>query len=107
VSRLGTLLAERLPEGGGGTELNSFTPAIINHLPDDIRLPVIGAFSEALMPLFTWMVPLALIAVVVLLFVKAKPLSTTVEGDIMIEALAEGQLIINEDDAPGRVDKQY
>ncbi|GAB2829554.1 MDR family MFS transporter [Alpinimonas psychrophila] len=99
VSRLGTLLAEKLPEGGGaGTELNSFTPDIIIHLPQAVRLSVTQAFNEALIPVFTWMVPLAIVAILVLSFVKAKPLSTTVEDDIMIEALAEGQLIINEDD---------
>jgi len=106
VSRLGTLLAENLPKGGGaGTELNSLTPDIINNLPDAVRLPVILSFNEALMPVFTWMVPLALVAVVVLMFVKAKPLSTKVEDDIMIEAIAEGQLIMNADDEPGRVDR--
>ena len=99
VSRLGTLLTEKLPEGGGGTELNSFTPDIVSNLPDAVRLTVIEAFNEALIPVFTWMVPLALVAVVVLLFVKNKTLSTTVEDDIMLEAIAEGQLIINEDDS--------
>lgn len=99
VSRLGTLLAEKLPDGGGaGTELNSFTPDIIIHLPEAVRLPVTQAFNEALIPVFTWMVPLAIVAIIVLSFVKAKPLSTTVEDDIMIEAIAEGQLIIDEDD---------
>ena len=106
VSRLGTLLAENLPAGAGaGTELNSLTPTIINNLPDAVRLPVILSFNEALMPVFTWMVPLALVAVIVLMFVKVKPLSTTVEGDIMLEALAEGQLIMNPDDEPGRINR--
>jgi EmrB/QacA subfamily drug resistance transporter len=100
VSRLGTLLSEKLPEGGGGTELNSFTPDIISNLPDALRVPVIQAFNEALIPVFTWMVPLAIVAVIVLAFVRVKPLSTTVEDDIMFEALAEGQLIMDENDVP-------
>ncbi len=109
VSRSSTMLATVLPapaEGEAGVTFNSFTPEIIRNLPEDVRLPVIGAFNEALMPLFGWMVPLALVSVAVLLFIKAKPLSTKVEGDIMPEALAEGQLIMNDDDEPGRVDKR-
>jgi EmrB/QacA subfamily drug resistance transporter len=110
VSRLATLLAERLPapaKGEASPSFNSLTPEIIQNLPDAVRLPVIGAFNDALMPLFTWMLPLALVSVAVLLFVKAKPLSTTVEGDIMIEAIAEGQLIMNDDDEPGRVNRPF
>lgn len=89
---VGSVFATRLAEGlhehldglgdaaaSAGEASNSFTPALINGLPDAIRIPIIESYNEALLPIFAFMVPLAVGAVISLLFVKQKELATTVE----------------------------
>jgi EmrB/QacA subfamily drug resistance transporter len=100
VARLTSLLLERLPQaatssGGGNTSL---TPAIVAALPEPIRQIIIGAYNEALVPIFVFMVPLGLIAAVLLVFVKENPLATEIEHEITAESLAEGQVLITEFD---------
>jgi EmrB/QacA subfamily drug resistance transporter len=97
ASRLTELLAEKLPAGtgsDGGT--HSITPAIVSALPDAIRIPIIESYNEALIPIFVYMVPLALIAVVLLCFIPEKPLVTRISKEIPAESLAEGQLLMTE-----------
>lgn len=81
VQRLGELIAEKLPDaaqlGGGGS--NSLTPDAVAHLPEAIRVPIIESYNEALLPIFLFMIPLAVIAFVVLLFVKETSLATRIE----------------------------
>jgi len=76
--------------GGGNTATgssNSFTPAIVRELPAAVRGVIIGAYNDALTPVFLYMVPLIIIAVVLLCFVHEKPLATTIERDIGPESL--------------------
>jgi len=97
ASRLSTLVAEKLASSGGdgaGTATNSFTPAIVNALPDALRLPILDAYNEALMPVFVFLAPLAVVSAVALLFLKAKPLATSVQDEAVLEGLAEGQLLV-------------
>ncbi|MDO8308183.1 MAG: MDR family MFS transporter [Actinomycetota bacterium] len=102
VARLTGLLAERLPadamaSSGGSTSLR---PAVIAGLPEPIHSIVIGAYNEALVPIFVFIVPLGLLAAVLLYFVHETPLATQIEHEIPAESLAEGQLLITEyDDA--------
>ena len=87
VARLTQLLTDRMP-GGGSTAAgssNSFTPAIVRELPAAVRGVIIGAYNDALTPVFLYTVPLILIAVVLLCFIKEKPLATTIERDISPE----------------------
>jgi len=89
VARLTQLLTDRMP-GGGNTATgssNSFTPAIVRELPAAVRGVIIGAYNDALTPVFLYMVPLIIIAVVLLCFVHEKPLATTIERDIGPESL--------------------
>ncbi|HEV7184647.1 MAG TPA: MDR family MFS transporter [Leifsonia sp.] len=83
VARLTQLLTERMPAGGSaaGGSSNSFTPAIVKALPGPIRDVIVGSYNDALTPVFLSMVPLVLVAVIVLLFVKEKPLATTIERE--------------------------
>lgn len=95
TTRLADELLRRLPNAGsleGG--MNSLTPDAVHHLPAAVQNHVVHAYNDALAPLFLYMVPLALIAFVLLLFVKEVPLATTIERDIMPESLAEGQLLV-------------
>ena len=59
------------------------TPAVVRNLPEAVRGVIIGAYSDALTPVFAYMVPLILLAVVLLCFVREQPLATTIERDIV------------------------
>ncbi|MEV7960720.1 MDR family MFS transporter [Oerskovia paurometabola] len=99
IARLTTLLAEKFPQGtgsAGGT--GSLTPDLVQSLPDGVRALVIESYNEALVPLFLYMVPLAVIAAIALCFVHEKPLATSVEHEIAAESLAEGQLLVSDAD---------
>lgn len=45
------------------------------------------------------MVPLALIAAVLMCFIKETPLATAIEHDVLSESIAEGNILITADDA--------
>jgi EmrB/QacA subfamily drug resistance transporter len=89
VAKLTDLLATRMPSTGGsvGGGSNSFTPAVVRDLPSAVRDIIIGAYNDALTPVFLYMVPLVIVAVILLAFVKEKPLATTIERDILPESL--------------------
>ncbi|MGV9745084.1 MDR family MFS transporter [Rhodococcus zopfii] len=76
ASRVATLIAERAP---AGVAADSLTPGAVRQLPDAVRLPVVEAYNDALTPIFLWISPLALVAMVLLCFVVEKPLATTIE----------------------------
>ena len=102
VTRLAGLLAQRMPGAAGAAAglSNSFTPAVVRNLPVAVRNVVIGAYSGALTPVFLYMVPLVLIAVVLLCFVDEKPLATTIERDILAETLEiDGLTVVSLDPA--------
>lgn len=102
AGRLAQLLSERFPAGmGESASMGSLTPTLLASLPDAVRVPIVESYNGALIPIFAWLIPLALIACAVLLFVKEKTLSTEVEQEIVADSLAEGQLTVtNFDDAP-------
>lgn len=79
ATRLRELLTERIPEVAGDVGANSLTPQLVNALDEPLHSVVVGSYNEALIPLFLWMVPLALLSTVLLLFVEEKPLATTLD----------------------------
>lgn len=99
VARLSDLLAERLPAAPGEGGTGSLTPALVQGLPDALRIPIVASYNDALMPIFLVMVPLALAAVIALCFIVERPLSTRIEREMPAESLAEGQLLIVDDAA--------
>ncbi|MGV9195274.1 MDR family MFS transporter [Microbacterium sp. MC2] len=94
--RLIDIISTRVPEGLEDRmgDISSLTPDLVRGLPDQLHSIVVHGYNDALSPLFLWMAPLALIAVVLLCFIEEIPLKTTVERDVPAEALAEGQLLI-------------
>ncbi|WEV67570.1 MDR family MFS transporter [Bifidobacterium sp. ESL0769] len=58
---------------------SSLTPSGVNALPGMLRTPIIDAYNSALLPIFLWMVPFMILAVIVFFFVRQKELSTTLE----------------------------
>ena len=87
VSRLSEALTSTLPASDGAGSSNSFTPSLVQSLPPEVQTIIVNAYNQALTPIFLLLVPLVLIAVVLLCFVREKPLSTTIERDILPESL--------------------
>lgn len=89
ASRLATLLTENLsavdqPSGapGGALNVNGLTPSAVADMPDAFRIPIITSYNEALLPIVQWLIPVALAVVVVMLFVKEKALSTSIDRSV-------------------------
>ena len=83
ASRLLRLVSEHLGEQGSAVgDTNSFTPAMLHELPPELLGPIVTAYNEALMPIFLYLVPLAVASGVVLFFLKEKPLATSIERDL-------------------------
>ncbi len=108
VSNLKAQIAERLPgvpigDGGQG----SLTPAIVKMLPDNVREAILASYSDALTPIFLWIIPLAVVAFIVLLFLRETPFRTTLDyGAAMGEAIVAESLEVDDQPAakqqPGR-----
>ncbi|MGC0363956.1 EmrB/QacA subfamily drug resistance transporter [Rhodococcus sp. 27YEA15] len=80
ASRLTNLLSERLPAGASaGGDANSLTPEVLWKLPARVREIIVGSYNDALAPIFMYLVPLVIAAVILLLFVTEKPLATTID----------------------------
>ena len=81
ASRLMSILAEKLAGTGavqgGDKGRNHLTPAAVNALPDAVRTPIVEAYNEALLPIFLFLVPLAVVAFAVLCFIDPKELATS------------------------------
>lgn len=89
TARLTQLLSERMAGNASAAgDTNSFTPDFIHHLPAELHDVIIGSYNDALTPVFLYMVPLVVVAVILLAFVKEEKLRTTVEDDILPESLA-------------------
>jgi EmrB/QacA subfamily drug resistance transporter len=78
-SRLTDLLTERMPAAGGAGDLNSLTPSAVAELPDAIRDVIVGAYNDALTPVFLALIPMVAVGLVVVLFIKEVPLRSTIE----------------------------
>ena len=85
VTNLGNLLGRTA--AGGRRRLSRrvvpirFTPDLVRGLPEAIRQVIVGAYSDALTPVFLYMVPLVIAAAIVLVFLREKPLATSIERD--------------------------
>ncbi|KOX16752.1 MFS transporter [Nocardiopsis sp. NRRL B-16309] len=79
TSRLTDLLAERLPAGGQTGDANSFTPELVNGMPDALREVVVGAYNDALTPVFALLIPMLAIGLVLAVFIREVPLRASLE----------------------------
>ena len=86
--RLTSLMTERMPSGAAGLSTNALTPDVVKHLPAAVRSIIVGAYNDALTPVFIYIVPLVLIALILLCFLKEEPLRTTIDREPAPESLA-------------------
>lgn len=74
--KLGELLRENLPANAvPGGDTNALTPDVVSGLPDQIHDIIIAAYNSALTPVFAYMIPVFVVGVVALIFVKQKNIS--------------------------------
>lgn len=98
ATRLAQLMSEKFPHGMGSHGMGSLTPNLLASLPDAIRIPIVESYNGALIPIFAYLIPLAIVACIVLFFVKEKALADEVEHEVAAESLAEGQLTMTDYD---------
>lgn len=79
TSRLTSLLAERMSTGDSAGNVNSLTPAAIRALPDAVREVIVGAYNDALTPVFAMLIPMVVLGLVAVLFIKEVPLRSSME----------------------------
>ncbi|TXG76789.1 MFS transporter [Patescibacteria group bacterium] len=97
ASQLSQAFAQKLPQGiGVSGSTHSLTPELLQQLPDAIRLVIVEAYNSALMPIFYYLVPIAITAAALLMFIKEKRLATEIKREVPAESLAEGQLAVTE-----------
>lgn len=60
-----------------GIDANSITPAIVRAMDADVQAAVQGAYNDALAPVFLVLAPLLAIGMLLLVFLKNKPLADT------------------------------
>jgi len=77
ASRLTQQLAETFGTGESAGA-NSLTPAAINALPAQLHDQISAAYADALTPIYLFLVPLMVVAVAMLFFIKEVPLASTV-----------------------------
>ncbi|MFD2758239.1 MFS transporter, partial [Gulosibacter faecalis] len=98
-TRLVDFLTERMagmPSTGGSSDIGatSLTPAVVNSLPGPVRDVIVSSYNEALLPILLYIVPLVLVGLVLVAFVREKQLSTTIENeDAETEAATHGEVI--------------
>ncbi|MDN4473563.1 MDR family MFS transporter [Demequina zhanjiangensis] len=86
TSNLISLLTERMPGGASSLgDANSITPGAVLDLPQDIQDVIVSSYNDALTPVFLYIVPLSLLSLALLLFVKEVPLRTTLDREPAIE----------------------
>ncbi|MCE5253691.1 MAG: DHA2 family efflux MFS transporter permease subunit [Actinomycetia bacterium] len=96
TNRLMNLLNERLVGQPGVSaqvlDPNSLTSALVAALPDQLRRAVVTSYADALTPVFLYLVPLMAAGVVILLFVKEKPLGVRNETPQQDDRRAAGTI---------------
>ncbi len=91
TSRLTNLLAERLPDGAAPlVDVDSLTPQVLRGLPDTLRQPIVGAYNDALTPVFLLLIPMMLISLALLAFVREIPLTGNPATDEAGSQAADG-----------------
>ena len=78
TSRLTSDLAAHLPKTDA-LSVHTITPSVVDKLPDSIHQIVVNGYSDALVPIFLWFVPMMIVGIVLTLFIKEHPLATRID----------------------------
>lgn len=86
TSRLTELLTDRMADlgpaaGSAEMDMNSLTPAAVNDLPDAIHDVIVGAYNDALTPVFLMLIPMVIAGLVIVAFIKEVPLRAEIEHE--------------------------
>lgn len=80
TTRLLASLQSNLPESAAENfDSNALRPELLEALPEAVRDIITQAYNDALMPIFLGLIPLLLVALIALWFVKEIPLAKTLE----------------------------
>ena len=89
TSRLTSLISERMPQqalqSSGGPASSSLTPELVASLPEPVHGIIVNAYNDALIPLFLYLVPLALVSTLLLFFIREDALATTLETEPAVD----------------------
>ncbi|MFB9619062.1 MDR family MFS transporter [Brooklawnia cerclae] len=80
TSRLTDLLSGLASVGGASAgSLDSLTPGAVRALPQAIRDVIVSAYNDALTPVFAALIPMVVVGLVLVSFIKEVPLRSTIE----------------------------
>src|SRR5699024_6424164 len=106
VSRLADNLADSLPPSAAGQlgeSANAMTSEKLAQLPPDLADTFVKAYSDALMPLYLYLVPLLLLGVLMACLLKEKPLQNTARrGGRSVPPAGSGGSASGGDAGPGQ-----
>lgn len=78
TSRLTADLAAHLPKTDN-INMNRLTPEYVQHLAEPVKSLIAGAYSDALAPIFLYLVPLMVVGLILMFTLKEHPLATSVD----------------------------
>ena len=78
TTRLTADLAGHLPRADN-ISVASITPEAVDRLPESVQHVIAQGYTDALVPLFIYFVPLCVVSFVLLLFIKQNPLRKTID----------------------------
>jgi EmrB/QacA subfamily drug resistance transporter len=81
AARLASILAERLPAAGAEVNIASLSPTTVAVLAPEVHAVVVGAYQDALLPVYLVLVPAVLAIGPLTLLLSGRPLATTLETD--------------------------
>ena len=97
ADRIGALASGSDPEARaslaqfGDADTSSLTPALVNQLPAALHDAVAGAYADALLPIFGWMIPLFVLTSIIALLLPEVPLSRKTGMEQIAEAERAGR----------------
>ena len=97
ADRIGALASGSDPEARaslaqfGDADTSSLTPALVNRLPAALHDAVAGAYADALLPIFGWMIPLFVLTSIIALLLPEVPLSRKTGMEQIAEAERAGR----------------
>ena len=97
ADRIGALASGSGPEARaslaqfGDADTSSLTPALVNQLPAALHDAVAGAYADALLPIFGWMIPLFVLTSIIALLLPEVPLSRKTGMEQIAEAERAGR----------------